>query len=43
MKYRHTQSKKITPPKRHEISPRIQANIENVYAWFYQTYYPKKP
>ncbi len=43
MKYRHTQSNKITPPKRHVISPRIQAHIENAYAWFYQTYYPKKP
>jgi len=43
MKYRHTQTSKITQPKRHEISPRIQAHIENAYAWFYQTYYPKKP
>ena len=41
MKYRHTQSSKITPARRHEISPRIQAHIESAYAWFYQTYYPK--
>jgi len=40
MKYPHTQSARIAPPKRHDIPPRIQAQIENVWAWFYQLYYP---
>ena len=42
MKYPHTQSHRIAPPQRHELSPRIQAQIETAYAWFYQTYYPRK-
>ena len=40
MKYPHRQLPRITPPKRHEIPPRIQTQIENVWAWFYQLYYP---
>jgi len=42
MKYQHTQSSRVVPPKRHDIPPRIQAQIETAYAWFYQTYYPAK-
>ncbi len=40
MKYTHTQTNRITVPKRHDISPRIQALIETAYAWYYQMYYP---
>lgn len=42
MKYPHSQHTRIVKPKRHDISPRIQAQIENAYAWFYQLYYPGK-
>ena len=42
MKYLHQQSERVTKPKRHEIAPRIQAQIETACAWFYQLYYPKK-
>jgi sulfotransferase len=42
MKYLHQQSERVRKPKRHEIAPRIQAQIETAYAWFYQLYYPKK-
>jgi len=41
MKYLHTQHTSIKPPKHHEISPRIQAQIETAYSWYYQMYYPK--
>jgi len=42
MKYLHQQSERVTKPQRHEIAPRIQAQIETACAWFYQLYYPKK-
>jgi sulfotransferase len=42
MKYLHKQHPRIAPPKHHEITPRIQAQIESAYSWFYQLYYPKK-
>lgn len=42
MKYTHKQNERIVKPKRHEISPRIQAQIENAYSWFYQLYYQQK-
>ncbi len=42
MKYLHKQVTTISKPKRHELPPRIQAQIETAYAWFYQTYYPEK-
>jgi sulfotransferase len=42
MKYSHKQSAKISSPKKHEIPPRIQAQIETAYAWYYQMYYPQK-
>ncbi|MGZ3239104.1 MAG: sulfotransferase family protein, partial [Burkholderiaceae bacterium] len=41
MKYLHRQSERIVKPKRHEIPPRIQAQIENACAWYYNLYYPK--
>ena len=42
MKYTHQQSERISKPKMHDIPPRIQAQIESAYAWFYQMYYPGK-
>jgi sulfotransferase len=42
MKYLHQQTERVGKPKRHEIAPRIQAQIETACAWFYQLYYPKK-
>jgi sulfotransferase len=42
MKYSHRQTPRIAKPQRHEIPPRIQAQIENACAWYYQLYYPKK-
>ncbi len=42
MKYLHMQSERVTKPKRHDIPPRIQAQIETACAWYYQLYYPKK-
>jgi sulfotransferase len=43
MKYPHTQSTRIATPRRHDIPPRIQTRIEEACAWYYQTYYPKRP
>lgn len=42
MKYSHKQSERITKPKKHDIPPRIQSQIEGAYAWYYQTYYPQE-
>lgn len=41
MKYLHRQSERIVKPKQHHIPPRIQAQIENACAWYYDLYYPK--
>ncbi len=41
MKYLHRQSERIAKPKKHDIPPRIQAQIEEACAWYYQLYYPK--
>lgn len=41
MKYLHKQSQRIVAPKRHELPPRIQAQIDTAYAWYNQLYYPK--
>ncbi len=40
MKYPHKHSPRLAPPVRHEIPARIQTQIEAVWAWFYQLYYP---
>jgi sulfotransferase len=40
MKYPHGQSSKVTSPKPHQIPPRIQAQIELAYEWYYKLYYP---
>jgi sulfotransferase len=42
MKYLHRQTQRVAKPKRHEIPPRIQAQIETACAWYYQLYYPDK-
>jgi sulfotransferase len=42
MKYLHLQSERVIKPKKHDIPPRIQAQIETACAWYYQYYYPKK-
>jgi sulfotransferase len=42
MKYPHKRAQRIASPQRHEISPRIQAQIESVWGWFYELYYPAK-
>ncbi|MGZ5818170.1 MAG: sulfotransferase family protein [Burkholderiaceae bacterium] len=42
MKYLHKQSERIVKPKRHELPPRIQAQIDSAYAWYNQLYYPQK-
>jgi len=42
MKYPHRQSARIVKPDRHEVSPRIQAQIETACPWYYQRYYPNK-
>jgi len=41
MKFLHRQSDRVARPKPHDIPPRIQAQIETAYPWYYQTYYPK--
>lgn len=40
MKYPHTRTSRIAPPRRHEIPQRIQAHITSACSWFYQLYYP---
>jgi len=42
MKYLHRQSERIVKPGKHDIPPRIQAQIESACAWFYELYYPQK-
>lgn len=41
MKYIHGQAQSIVKPQRHELPPRIQAQIESAYAWYYALYYPQ--
>ena len=41
MKYTHRQQATISVPKLHAIPPRIQAQIESAYDWFYELYYPQ--
>ncbi len=40
MKYLHRQAERVVKPRRHEIAPRIQTQIESAYSWYYQLYYP---
>jgi len=39
-KYLHRQLDRLEPPLRHDIPPRIQAQIEQIYGWYYQWFYP---
>jgi hypothetical protein len=41
MKYLHTLSERVAMPKKHDIRPRIQAQIDIACAWYYQRYYPQ--
>jgi sulfotransferase len=41
MKYLHKQATRVAAPKSHAIPPRIQAQIEGAYSWYYQLYYPQ--
>ena len=40
MKYTHRQASRIGQPARHEIPPRIQAQIQSAWGWYYQNFYP---
>jgi len=42
MKYPHRQSTRIVTPTPHVVPPRIQKQIETVWAWFYRLYYGEK-
>lgn len=42
MKYPHRQSTRIATPTPHAVPPRIQKQIETVWAWFYRLYYGEK-
>jgi sulfotransferase len=42
MKFQHRQSERLITPKKHDIPPRIQAQIETACAWYYQYFYPKR-
>jgi sulfotransferase len=41
MKYTHRQAPSIVKPTHYELPPRIQAQIENAYSWYYALYYPQ--
>jgi sulfotransferase len=42
MKYPHRQATRIATPAPHAVPPRIQKQIETVWAWFYRLYYGEK-
>ena len=42
MKFPHRQADRLVKPPRHDIPPRIQAQIETACAWYYQFFYPKR-
>ncbi|WP_413162122.1 sulfotransferase family protein [Capilliphycus salinus ALCB114379] len=39
-KYLHKTGSRIVPPTPHEISPRIQQQLQVNYRWFYEVFYP---
>lgn len=39
-KYPHKTHSAISAPWKHPVPPRIQSQIQQNYAWFYQTFYP---
>jgi sulfotransferase len=42
MKFPHRQAERLVKPPKHDIPPRIQAQIESACAWYYQYFYPKR-
>lgn len=42
LKYPHRQSTRVAAPTPHLVPPRIQQQIETVWAWFYRLYYGEK-
>lgn len=41
-KYPHRQHPQLAPPAPHEIPPRIQSQIEQACAWYYEWFYPDR-
>lgn len=39
-KYQHKQQAQISPPRLHDIPPRIQAHIRTACSWYYEWFYP---
>jgi sulfotransferase len=39
-KYPHRTRERITPPRRHPVPARIEAQIRKNFAWFYEAFYP---
>ena len=39
-KYLHRQQSRISPPKRHEVPPRIRELIANACRWYNEWFYP---
>jgi sulfotransferase len=40
-KYLHRQQGKISPPRSHDIPPRIQELTERACGWYYDWFYPE--
>jgi sulfotransferase len=40
MKFPHKRSSGVAKPRRHDVPPRIQKQIEEACAWYYQRFYP---
>ena len=40
LKFPHRRAGAILPPRRHEIPPAIQQQLESTHAWFYRAFYP---
>ncbi len=38
-KFTHRRQDRLEPPRRHDVPPRIQAQIEKACAWYYQWFY----
>lgn len=39
-KYPHRRRERLTPPRHHDVPPRIQAQIETACDWYYAWFYP---
>lgn len=40
LKYTHSTSSTIKPPRRHNIPQRIEAELRNTFDWYYKIFYP---